>query len=40
LASDRSLAPDIEAMQRMVMAGDIAHAIEARVPELQALRLA
>jgi histidine ammonia-lyase len=40
MASDRSLAPDIEAMHRMVLAGEVAHAIEAQVPELQALRLA
>ena len=40
MMADRSLARDIEAMHHMVAAGDIGHATEHRIPELQALRLA
>jgi histidine ammonia-lyase len=40
MPADRSLARDIEAMHHLVCSGDIAHAIEHRIPELQALRLA
>ncbi len=36
---DRSLARDIEAVHHLVCAGDIGHAIEARIPQLQALKL-
>jgi histidine ammonia-lyase len=40
MAADRSLARDMEAMHHLVAAGDIGHAIEQHIPELQALRLA
>lgn len=40
MMADRSLAHDIEAMHHMVAAGDIGHATEQHIPELQALRLA
>ena len=39
MMQDRSLARDIEAVHHLVAAGDIGHATEARIPELQALRL-
>jgi histidine ammonia-lyase len=39
MMSDRSLARDIEAVHHLVAAGDIGHAIEEQVPELQALKL-
>jgi histidine ammonia-lyase len=40
MMADRSLARDIEAVHHLVAAGDIGHATERRIPELQALRLA
>ena len=40
MPDDRSLARDIEAVHHLVAAGDIGHAIERQIPELQALRLA
>ncbi len=40
MMQDRSLARDIEAVHHLVAGGDIGHAIEAQIPELQALRLA
>lgn len=40
MPADRSLARDIEAVHHLVAAGDVGHAIEERIPELQALRLA
>jgi histidine ammonia-lyase len=40
MMQDRSLARDIEAVHHLVAAGDIGHATEAHIPELQALRLA
>src|SRR3954471_10972245 len=40
MPSDRSLARDIEAMHHLVAAGDVGHAIEQQIPQLQALRLA
>lgn len=40
MPADRSLARDIEAVRHLVAAGDIGHAIEHDIPELQALRLA
>ncbi|MBC5783904.1 histidine ammonia-lyase [Ramlibacter sp. USB13] len=40
MPADRSLARDIEAVHHLVAAGDIGHAIEHQIPELQALRLA
>jgi histidine ammonia-lyase len=39
MTQDRSLARDIEAVHHLVAAGDIGHALEERIPELQALRL-
>ncbi len=39
MMQDRSLARDIEAVHHLVAAGDIGHATEAQIPELQALRL-
>lgn len=39
MPADRSLARDIEAVRHLVAAGDIGHAIEHDIPELQALRL-
>jgi len=39
MMQDRSLARDIEAVHHLVAAGDIGHALEAQIPELQALRL-
>jgi histidine ammonia-lyase len=40
MMSDRSLAPDIEAMQALVASGEIGQAMEQAIPELQAVRLA
>jgi histidine ammonia-lyase len=40
MQADRSLARDIEAVHHLVAAGDIGHATESVIPELQALRLA
>jgi histidine ammonia-lyase len=40
MMADRSLARDMEAMHHLVAAGDIGHATERQIPELQALRLA
>jgi histidine ammonia-lyase len=40
MMSDRSLARDIEAVHHLVEAGDIGHAIEEQITQLQALRLA
>jgi histidine ammonia-lyase len=40
MMQDRSLARDMEAVHHLVAAGDIGHAIEQQIPELQALRLA
>jgi histidine ammonia-lyase len=40
MMADRSLARDMEAMHHMVAAGDIGHATEQHISELQALRLA
>src|SRR5437763_6381728 len=40
MPDDRSLARDIEAVHHLVAAGDVGHAIERQIPELQALRLA
>jgi histidine ammonia-lyase len=40
MMSDRSLARDIQAMHHLVAEGDIGHATEQHIPELQALRLA
>ena len=40
MMADRSLARDIAAMHHLVAAGDIGHATEQHIPELQALRLA
>jgi histidine ammonia-lyase len=40
MMADRSLARDMEAMHHLVAAGDIGHATEQHIPELQALRLA
>jgi histidine ammonia-lyase len=40
MMADRSLARDIEAMHHLVAAGDIGHATERHIPELQVLRLA
>lgn len=40
MPADRSLARDIEAVRHLVAAGDMGHAIEHDIPELQALRLA
>lgn len=40
MMEDRSLAPDIEAVRELVARGDVGHAIETRIPELLALRLA
>ena len=40
MMQDRSLARDMEAVHHLVASGDIGHATESRVPELQALRLA
>ncbi|WP_156385592.1 histidine ammonia-lyase [Ramlibacter sp. Leaf400] len=40
MMSDRSLARDIEAMHHLVAGGDIGHATEQHIAELQALRLA
>ena len=40
MMADRSLARDIEAVHHLVTAGDIGHAIEEQIRELQALRLA
>ncbi|MFL5149630.1 MAG: histidine ammonia-lyase [Microvirga sp.] len=40
MMADRSLARDIEAMHHLVAAGDIGHATEQHIPELQVLRLA
>ena len=39
MMSDRSLAHDIEAVHHLVECGDIGHAIEAQIPQLQALKL-
>ena len=39
MMSDRSLARDIEAVHHLVEAGDIGHAIEEQIRELQALKL-
>jgi histidine ammonia-lyase len=39
MMQDRSLARDIEAVHHFVAAGDIGRAIEAEIPQLQALRL-
>jgi histidine ammonia-lyase len=39
MMSDRSLARDIEAVHHLVIAGDIGHAIESRIPDLAKLRL-
>ncbi|MEJ6023536.1 histidine ammonia-lyase [Ramlibacter sp. PS4R-6] len=39
MMSDRSLARDIEAVHHLVEAGDVGHAIEAQIRELQALKL-
>ena len=39
MMSDRSLARDIEAVHHLVAAGDVGHAIEADIPQLQALKL-
>jgi histidine ammonia-lyase len=39
MMEDRSLARDIEAVHHLVAAGDIGHAIEQEIPELQVLRL-
>lgn len=39
MMADRSLARDIEAVHHLVASGDIGHAMEARIPELHALRL-
>jgi histidine ammonia-lyase len=39
MASDRSLARDIEAVHHLVAGGDIGHATEQHIPELHALRL-
>jgi histidine ammonia-lyase len=40
MMADRSLARDIEAVHHLVAAGDVGHAIEAQIPELQKLKLA
>jgi histidine ammonia-lyase len=40
MMKDRSLAPDIEAMQQLVIAGDVGRAGEPSIPELLALHLA
>ncbi len=40
MMADRSLARDMEAMHHLVAAGDIGHATERQIEELQALRLA
>jgi histidine ammonia-lyase len=40
MMADRSLARDIEAVHHLVAAGDLGHATEQQIPELQALRLA
>jgi histidine ammonia-lyase len=40
MMADRSLARDIEAVHHLVAAGDIGHATEQHIPELQVLRLA
>jgi len=40
MMQDRSLARDMEAVHHLVAAGDIGHAIEAEIPELNALKLA
>jgi histidine ammonia-lyase len=39
MMADRSLARDIEAVHHLVAAGDVGHAIEAEIPQLQALKL-
>jgi histidine ammonia-lyase len=39
MMADRSLARDMEAVHHLVAAGDIGHATERQIPELQALRL-
>ena len=39
MMQDRSLARDIEAVHHLVASGDIGHAIEERIPELQGVRL-
>jgi histidine ammonia-lyase len=39
MMADRSLARDIEAVHHLVAAGDVGHAIEADITELQALKL-
>ena len=39
MMSDRSLARDIEAVHHLVECGDIGHAIEEQIPQLQALKL-
>ena len=40
MMADRSLARDMEAMHHLVAAGDIGHATEQQISELQVLRLA
>lgn len=40
MMEDRSLARDMEAVHHLVASGDIGHAVESRIPELHALRLA
>ena len=40
MMKDRSLAPDIEAMQQLVLAGDVGRAGEPSIPQLLALHLA
>ena len=40
MMEDRSLARDMEAVHHLVACGDIGHAVESRIPELHALRLA
>jgi histidine ammonia-lyase len=40
MRTDRSLARDIEAVHHLVTAGDIGHATERQIAQLQALRLA
>jgi histidine ammonia-lyase len=40
MMADRSLARDIEAVHHLVCSGDIGHAMERHIPELQGLRLA
>jgi histidine ammonia-lyase len=39
MMADRSLARDIEAVHHLVECGDVGHAIEAEIPQLQALKL-